>query len=110
MLSLLRHARSARLKSHPLAAAHPLPFLPHAPQVRFLRIHGPQRKVIVYGMTCAAVDHLAAILPRLPQLRGRVVLRALHGKMKQAARERELEAFRAMPAGAWVGGCNEVQC
>ncbi|GIM10265.1 hypothetical protein Vretimale_14058 [Volvox reticuliferus] len=50
-------------------------------------------------MTCAVVDHLALVLPRLPQLRG-VRLRALHGRMKQAARERELEAFRQLPAGA----------
>ncbi|GLC71280.1 hypothetical protein PLESTF_001098500 [Pleodorina starrii] len=67
--------------------------------VRFLRLHGPARKVIVYCLTCAAVDHLALVLPRLAALRG-VRLRALHGKMKQAARERELEAFRALPAGA----------
>jgi hypothetical protein len=41
---------------------------PGAPQVRFLRRHGGSRKVIVYAMTCAAVDHLAAALPRLPQV------------------------------------------
>ncbi|KAG2492424.1 hypothetical protein HYH03_009367 [Edaphochlamys debaryana] len=66
--------------------------------VRFLRLHGPSRKAIVYAMTCAQVDHLAAALPRLPALRG-VRLRALHGRMKQAAREATLEAFRALPAG-----------
>ena len=68
--------------------------------MRFLRLHGPSRKVIVYAMTCAAVDHLAAVLPRLPQLAtAGVRLRALHGRMKQAAREATLEAFRALPAG-----------
>ncbi|GFR50915.1 hypothetical protein Agub_g13233, partial [Astrephomene gubernaculifera] len=67
--------------------------------VRFLALHGPHRKVIVYALTCAAVDHLALVLPRLPHMRG-VRLRALHGRMKQAARERELEAFRNLPAGA----------
>ncbi|KAG2447782.1 hypothetical protein HYH02_007239 [Chlamydomonas schloesseri] len=68
--------------------------------VRFLRLHGPSRKVIVYAMTCAGVDHLAAVLPRLPQLAtSGVRLRALHGRMKQAAREATLEAFRALPAG-----------
>ncbi|GLI62786.1 hypothetical protein VaNZ11_005533 [Volvox africanus] len=67
--------------------------------VRFLRLYGPSCKVIVYAMTCAAVDYLALVLPRLPQLRG-VRLRALHGRMKQVARERELEAFRQLPAGA----------
>ncbi|GIL48809.1 hypothetical protein Vafri_5230, partial [Volvox africanus] len=67
--------------------------------VRFLRLYGPNRKVIVYAMTCAAVDYLALVLPRLPQLRG-VRLWALHGRMKQVARERELEAFRQLPAGA----------
>ncbi|EFJ40203.1 hypothetical protein VOLCADRAFT_108284 [Volvox carteri f. nagariensis] len=67
--------------------------------VRFLRLYGTNCKIIVYAMTCAVVDYLSLVLPRLPALR-RVKMRALHGRMKQAARERELEAFRQLSAGA----------
>ena len=40
----------------------------------------------------------AAVLPRLPQCRGLQLL-ALHGRMKQAARETTLQAFADAPAG-----------
>ena len=65
-------------------------------------------RVIVYFLTCAAVDFFAAVLPRIPPGRwgggdggggggggGGGSLRpiALHGRMKQSAREAALAAF-----------------
>jgi ATP-dependent RNA helicase DDX55/SPB4 len=76
----------------------------------FLAARARSEKVIVYFLTCACVDFFAAALPRLAPLRGApgggggaaaapVAVRALHGRMKQAARERELAAFAAAGAG-----------
>jgi ATP-dependent RNA helicase DDX55/SPB4 len=76
----------------------------------FLAARARREKVIVYFLTCACVDFFAAALPRLAPLRGApgggggaaaapVTVRALHGRMKQAARERELAAFAAADAG-----------
>ena len=56
-------------------------------------------KTIVYFLTCAAVDFAASALGSLPALRG-LALRALHGRMKQAAREATLAEFAALQAGA----------
>ena len=65
--------------------------------VAFLAAH-PDDKVIAYFLTCACVEYAATALAGLPQLApGRLV--ALHGRMKQAARERALEAFAAAPGG-----------
>ena len=56
-------------------------------------------KAIVYCLTCACVDLYAAALPRLPAAAG-LRLAALHGRMKQAAREAVLAAFAAQEGGA----------
>lgn len=70
---------------------------------RHLVVEPPQehatQKVIVYFLTCACVDWAAAALSRLPQARGLPPPRALHGRMKQAAREATLAAFADEPAG-----------
>jgi len=58
-----------------------------------------REKVIVYFLTCACVDLFAAALPRLPAAAG-LRLAALHGRMKQAAREAVLAAFAALDGGA----------
>ena len=54
--------------------------------------------MIVYFLTCATVDFYASLLPGLAAAKG-LPLRALHGRMKQAAREETLAAFAEMPAG-----------
>ena len=55
---------------------------------------------MVYMLTCACVDYYADVLAQLKpvQLEG-VCLTALHGKMKQAAREKALAQFASEPAG-----------
>jgi len=63
----------------------------------FLHAH-PGEKVIAYFLTCACVEYAAAALAGHPQLAA-ATLTPLHGRMKQAARERALEAFAAAPAG-----------
>ena len=55
--------------------------------------------MIVYCLTCACVDLHAAALPRLPAAAG-LRLAALHGRMKQAAREAVLAVFAAQEGGA----------
>ncbi|KAK9842057.1 hypothetical protein WJX81_006505 [Elliptochloris bilobata] len=62
-------------------------------------------KVIVYCLTCACVDLYAAALPRLPAAAG-LRLAALHGRMKQAAREAVLAMFAAQEGGALL--CTDV--
>ena len=66
--------------------------------MRFLATHGPTRKVIVYFMTCALVDYFVLALRKLPATQ-HLRVSALHGKMKQAAREATLEAYSSLPAG-----------
>ena len=58
----------------------------------------PGDKAIVYFLTCACVDLFAALLGRLPATRG-LPVHALHGRMKQSAREATLATFAALPAG-----------
>ena len=55
---------------------------------------------MVYMLTCACVDYYADILAQLKpeQLQG-VRMTALHGKMKQAARDKALAQFANKPAG-----------
>ena len=55
---------------------------------------------MVYMLTCACVDYYADVLAQLKpeQLQG-VRMTALHGKMKQAAREKALAQFADEPAG-----------
>lgn len=58
----------------------------------------PGDKAIVYFLTCACVDLYATLLARLPATAG-LPVHALHGRMKQAAREATLATFAALPAG-----------
>lgn len=52
----------------------------------------------MYFLTCACVDLYAALLLRLPGA-APLPVRALHGRMKQAAREAVLADFTDLPAG-----------
>lgn len=70
----------------------------------FLQEHSNE-KVIVYFLTCACVDFMAAVLPRLPQCKG-LAFQALHGRMKQAARGATLSSFAEASAGALL--CTDV--
>ncbi|KAK9812827.1 hypothetical protein WJX72_004361 [[Myrmecia] bisecta] len=72
--------------------------------VKFLQEHEDQ-KVIVYFLTCACVDFYAAILGRLPSLKAQAI-KALHGRMKQAAREATLAAYTSLQAGCLL--CTDV--
>ena len=58
-----------------------------------------EEKIIVYFLTCAAVDFYALALPIAAGKDG-VQASALHGKMKQSQREATLAAFTAKPGGA----------
>ncbi|KAK9867069.1 hypothetical protein WJX84_000018 [Apatococcus fuscideae] len=66
--------------------------------IAFLQAHCRQEKAIVYFLTCACVDLHAAVLGRLQGLQG-IHVNALHGRMKQAAREFTLASFAALPSG-----------
>lgn len=67
--------------------------------VLFLKYHQDE-KVIVYFLTCSCVDFFHLALKRLgPQFIPSVKVHALHGRMKQAAREATLEAYTSQPAG-----------
>lgn len=55
-------------------------------------------KVIVYFLTCASVDFFHSALTQLPDMKA-AQLFALHGKMKQAAREAVMSAYTSSPAG-----------
>jgi ATP-dependent RNA helicase DDX55/SPB4 len=70
------------------------------PRPPALQAHASE-KTIVYVLTCACVDFYAAALARLPQTR-RLAVSALHGRMKQAAREATLSAYAGLPSGATV--------
>ena len=56
------------------------------------------KKVIVYFLTCAMVDFFYVSMMQLPQL-ATVHMHALHGRMKQAAREATMAAFVNSAAG-----------
>ncbi len=58
-----------------------------------------QEKVIVYFLTCAAVDFYALAVP-IAAGKGGSRTSALHGKMKQSQREATLAAFAEKPKGA----------
>ncbi|WIA21353.1 hypothetical protein OEZ85_000576 [Tetradesmus obliquus] len=72
--------------------------------VAFLDAHRDS-KVIVYFLTCACVEHHALLLKRLPQLKG-LQVQALHGKLKQAAREATLSKYSGLPSGVLL--CTDV--
>lgn len=55
-------------------------------------------KVIVYFLTCASVDFFQSALTQLPDMKA-AQLYALHGKMKQAAREAVMSSYTGSPAG-----------
>ncbi|KAL4433585.1 hypothetical protein ABPG75_000026 [Micractinium tetrahymenae] len=72
--------------------------------VAFLEGHKAD-KIIVYFLTCACVDYMSVVLPRLPECKG-LAIRALHGKMKQSSRVSTLSAFAEAPAGVLL--CTDV--
>ena len=61
----------------------------------------------MYCLTCACVDLYAAVLGRLPGLQG-IHVKALHGRMKQAARESTLASFASLPSGTYFTSCSCV--
>ncbi|KAL1567844.1 DEAD-box ATP-dependent RNA helicase 18 [Salvia divinorum] len=63
------------------------------------------QKIIIYFMTCACVDYWGAVLPRLSLLKGFSLI-PLHGKMKQAAREKALASFTSLSSGILL--CTDV--
>lgn len=65
--------------------------------LRFLQLHRAQ-KTIVYFLTCASVDFFAEVLASAPQTKD-LALTALHGRMKQSAREKAMEAFSQRAEG-----------
>eukprot|EP00775_Hariotina_reticulata_P007461 gene7461-7671_t len=72
--------------------------------VAFLDQHRSE-KVIVYCLTCACVEFFALILRRLPALKGLRVA-ALHGQLKQAARELTLTQFSEGAGGVLL--CTDI--
>ena len=65
----------------------------------FLSSH-PDKKIIVYFLTCACVDYFATALPRIALCKEKKLsFHALHGRMKQAARETTLAAFAGASSG-----------
>ena len=69
---------------------------------KFRSVHAQEHreeKIIVYFLTCAAVDFYALALPIAAGKDG-AQASALHGKMKQSQREATLAAFTAKPGGA----------
>ncbi|KAK4277794.1 hypothetical protein QN277_015735 [Acacia crassicarpa] len=63
------------------------------------------KKMIIYFMTCACVDYWGLVLPRLSALKGFSLI-PLHGKMKQAAREKALASFTSLSNGILL--CTDV--
>jgi len=65
----------------------------------FLREHRTE-KIIVYFLTCSCVDFASLALRRLgPEFIPGIKVHALHGRMKQAAREATLEDYTRLSAG-----------
>ncbi|CAA2986752.1 DEAD-box ATP-dependent RNA helicase 18 [Olea europaea subsp. europaea] len=56
-------------------------------------------------MTCASVDYWDVVFPRLFALKGFSSI-SLHGKMKQAAREKALASFTSLSSGVLL--CTDV--
>ncbi|GMI79932.1 RNA helicase 18 [Hibiscus trionum] len=76
-----------------------------ASQLVDLLVNNKSKKVIVYFMTCACVDYWGVVLPRLTALKGFPLI-ALHGKMKQTAREKALASFTSLSSGILL--CTDV--
>ncbi|KAL0452690.1 UNVERIFIED_CONTAM: DEAD-box ATP-dependent RNA helicase 18 [Sesamum latifolium] len=70
-----------------------------------LLIKSKTQKTIIYFMTCACVDYWGAVLPCLSALKGFSLI-SLHGKMKQAAREKALASFTNLSSGVLL--CTDV--
>ncbi|XP_041991499.1 DEAD-box ATP-dependent RNA helicase 18-like [Salvia splendens] len=70
-----------------------------------LLLKNKAQKIIIYFMTCACVDYWGAVLPRLSLLKGFSLI-PLHGKMKQAAREKALASFTSLSSGILL--CTDV--
>ncbi|KAI9110692.1 hypothetical protein K1719_018130 [Acacia pycnantha] len=68
-------------------------------------IKNRSQKMIIYFMTCACVDYWGLVLPRLSALKGFSLI-PLHGKMKQAAREKALASFTSLSNGLLL--CTDV--
>ncbi|GAB4831981.1 DEAD-box ATP-dependent RNA helicase 18 [Ancistrocladus abbreviatus] len=68
-------------------------------------LQNKSKKIIVYFMTCACVDYWGLVLPRLGILKGSSLI-PLHGKMKQAAREKALSSFKSLSSGVLL--CTDV--
>nr|GMD57662.1 DEAD-box ATP-dependent RNA helicase 18 [Ipomoea batatas] len=74
-------------------------------QLADLLIRNKSNKVIIYFMTCACVDYWGLVLPRISSLK-KLSLIPLHGKMKQAAREKALSTFTSLSSGILL--CTDV--
>ncbi|KAM1162532.1 hypothetical protein ACFX13_001585 [Malus domestica] len=70
-----------------------------------LLVKNKSNKTIVYFMTCACVDYWGLVLPLLGPLKGFPLI-ALHGKMKQAARDKALASFTSLSSGVLL--CTDV--
>eukprot|EP00850_Spirogloea_muscicola_P012465 SM000080S22980 [mRNA] locus=s80:515932:519385:+ [translate_table: standard] len=73
--------------------------------VHFLQQH-KDKKLIVYFLTCACVDYWALALPLVLDQSCALPVFALHGKMKQRAREKVLADFSKLDVGALF--CTDV--
>ncbi|CAN1295456.1 DEAD-box ATP-dependent RNA helicase 18 [Linum perenne] len=70
-----------------------------------LLVKNKSKKIIIYYMTCACVDYWGVVLPQLSELKG-LSLIALHGQMKQNAREKALAKFTSLTSGVLL--CTDV--
>ncbi|CAB4301433.1 unnamed protein product [Prunus armeniaca] len=70
-----------------------------------LLVKNKSNKTIVYFMTCACVDYWGLVLPLFGSLKGFPLI-ALHGKMKQAARDKALASFTSLSSGILL--CTDV--
>ncbi|XP_021820085.1 DEAD-box ATP-dependent RNA helicase 18 [Prunus avium] len=70
-----------------------------------LLVKNKSNKTIVYFMTCACVDYWGLVLPLIGPLKGFPLI-ALHGKMKQAARDKALASFTSLSSGILL--CTDV--
>ncbi|CAN1816312.1 DEAD-box ATP-dependent RNA helicase 18, partial [Linum perenne] len=70
-----------------------------------LLVKNKSKKIIIYYMTCACVDYSGVVLPQLSELKV-LSLIALHGQMKQNAREKALAKFTSLTSGVLL--CTDV--
>ncbi|CAN1184831.1 DEAD-box ATP-dependent RNA helicase 18 [Linum perenne] len=70
-----------------------------------LLVKNKSKKIIIYYMTCACVDYWGVVLPQLSELKV-LSLIALHGQMKQNAREKALAKFTSLTSGVLL--CTDV--